>query len=407
VGFKFHAVLAVNSVHLAAQSSPETDRWLPVFWALDYFKDSQARDVQEGDWTLGPVVEAAVPSADKARAAFVEAMDRWDEAAADAATAGLVRTTPQQEIFELFYRYGARDFRSIGHKAIYVAGAQRLLQFIGWRHAEPVLRSLAYALLMHEDGSPAERDAEADRPWRRNQPLARQIQADLQAGQPDSAATVELLATLRAASHEGAADKVVQLLTRGVATQSLWDGLFCGAGELLLRQPGIVALHAVTTTNALHYAYGAAADDETRKLLLLQNASFLPMFRDALGGRGAVREAPIEALEPKPLAANGPETVAEVFAEVSRDRASAAQKTLAYFNSGGLPEPLVAAGRRLMLLKGDDAHDYKFGSAVFEDCTAVSPAWRPRFLAATMMHLCGSGERDNALVERTRDALGG
>ena len=30
VGFKFHAVLAVNSVHLAATASPESERWLPL-----------------------------------------------------------------------------------------------------------------------------------------------------------------------------------------------------------------------------------------------------------------------------------------------------------------------------------------------------------------------------------------
>ena len=88
VGFKFHAVLVVNSAHLASQNSPEADRWLPIFWALDQFKSSQARDVQEGDWTLSAVDESAVPSADKARHAFTEAMDHWDEAKADAATAG-------------------------------------------------------------------------------------------------------------------------------------------------------------------------------------------------------------------------------------------------------------------------------------------------------------------------------
>src|SRR5437867_3827209 len=44
VGFKFHAVLVVNSAHLASQNSPESDRWLPIFWALDQFKASQARD---------------------------------------------------------------------------------------------------------------------------------------------------------------------------------------------------------------------------------------------------------------------------------------------------------------------------------------------------------------------------
>ncbi len=35
VGFKFHAVLVVNSAHLASLSSPDQDRWLPIFWALD------------------------------------------------------------------------------------------------------------------------------------------------------------------------------------------------------------------------------------------------------------------------------------------------------------------------------------------------------------------------------------
>ena len=42
VGFKFHAVLVINSAHLASLSSPDSDRWLPIFWALDYFKSSQA-----------------------------------------------------------------------------------------------------------------------------------------------------------------------------------------------------------------------------------------------------------------------------------------------------------------------------------------------------------------------------
>ena len=43
VGFKFHAVLVVNSAHLASLSSPNQDRWLPIFWALDHVKSSQAR----------------------------------------------------------------------------------------------------------------------------------------------------------------------------------------------------------------------------------------------------------------------------------------------------------------------------------------------------------------------------
>jgi len=406
VGFKFHAVLAVNSVHLAATASPETERWLPLFWGLDYFKDSQARDVQEGNWTMRPVDEAAVPSVDKARLAFVAAMDNWDEPAADAAVAGLARTASAKEIFELFYGYGARDFRSIGHKAIFVAGAERTLQFIGWQHAEPVLRSLAYALLMHEEGNPATRDAEADRPWRQHPALIQRLQGDLAAGQLDAGATRDLLAALRNESYEAAAAKVVEVLNRGVAVQSVWDALFCGAGELLLRQPGIVSLHAVTTTNALHYAYQASGNPETRKLLLLQNAAFLPLFREAMRGRGQVGEAAVDALDPADVKAAGADAATEVLAMVSRDRQAAVRRTLAYFAAGGPAEPLLNAARQQIVLKGDDAHDYKFGAAVLEDFAAVSPGWRGRFLAACMMLLNGSGGPDSPLVARTRAALG-
>jgi hypothetical protein len=406
VGFKFHAVLVVNAVHLAATAAPETERWLPLFWALDYFKDSQARDVQEGNWTMRPVDEAAVPPADKARTAFVAAMDHWDEAAADAAVAGLARTTAAKQIFELFYRYGARDFRSIGHKAIFVAGAERTLKFIGWQHAEPVLRSLAYALLMHEEGNPAQRDSEADRPWRQHSALVKRLSGDLSAGNCDDGATRELLATLRSGSYAAAAANIVEVLNRGVAVQSVWDAIFCGAGELLLCQPGIVALHAVTTTNAMHYAFQASGDPETRRMLLLQSASFLPLFREAMRGRGQIREAAVDALEPAHTAAPGAEAADDVLATVSRDRHMAARKTLAYFEAGKAAEPLLNAARQAMVLKGEDAHDFKFGAAVLEDTGAVSPAWRGRFLAACMMQLNGSGNRDSPLVARSRAALG-
>ena len=61
----------------------------------------------------------------------------------------------------------------------------------------------------------------------------------------------------------------------------------------------------MTSTNALHYAYQASGDDQTRRLLLLQNAAFLPLFRGALGGRGKVAEARIDQLEPLATAGDG------------------------------------------------------------------------------------------------------
>ena len=402
VGFKFHAVLVVNSAHLASQNSPEADRWLPIFWALDQFKASQARDVREGDWTLSAVDESAVPSADKARQAFAEAMDNWDEAKADVATAGLARNAKAQEVFDWFCLYGARDFRDIGHKAIYVANSWRTLQNIGWPHAEPVLRSLAYALLYHEGENPSRRDAEADRPGRRNLKLVKEIPATWQNGKLDADATKSFLKTLREGSWEQTSDRAAELLTRGVAPQSLWDALFESAGELLMRKPGIVTLHAVTTTNALHYAFRHTTNDETRRFLLLQNAAFIPMFR---GRAGADQGVAIDEFEPAAPKAAGSEAVEEIFADVSGDKLLAARKTLAWLTANGEPRPFLAAAQRLIYLKGTDSHDYKFSSAVLEDYSTLSPKLRDRFLAASVFWLKGSGAPDSGLVARTRAVI--
>jgi hypothetical protein len=405
VGFKFHAVLVVNSAHLASLSSPASDRWLPIFWALDYFKEAQQRNFREGNWTMMPVSEQAVPPADKARQALVEAMDRWDEPAADAAVAALARTAGSHAIYELFYRYGARDFRSIGHKAIFVANSQRTLGCIGWQHAEPVLRSLAYALLMHEGDNPANRDDPADRPWRRNQQLALQVRPEWLSGEVSPAATAEMLAALRQGSDEDVCQLVVASLNRGIAPQSIWDALLAGAGELLLRQPGIVALHAVTSTNALHFAFQQSGDDLSRRLLLLQNAAFLTFFREAMRGRGGLREMSVDTLRPLRSNGTGTDAVAEIFADLSRDRPTAAAKVLGYLQAGGDAKPLIDAARRLVFLKGNDPHDYKFSSAILEDYYHATPEWRDRYLAASVMQLRGSQDRDNQLVERTRAAL--
>ena len=66
---------------------------------------------------------------------------------------------------------------------------------------------------------------------------------------------------------------------------------------------------------------------------------------------------------------------------------------------------LVDAGRLLVFIKGTDSHDYKFSSAVLEDYTHISPAWRDRFLAASVFWLIGSAGPDAPVVKRTRAAL--
>jgi hypothetical protein len=405
VGFKFHAVLVVNSAHLASLASPDSDRWLPLFWALDNFKGAQAQDVREGDWTMSALDESALPPAAQAKRRFSEAMDRWDEAGADAAVAQLARTAGAAEVYELFWRYGARDFRDIGHKAIFVANSWRTLQVIGWQHAEPVLRSLAFALLARGKVNPAEADEPADRPGRSNLERVKKVRADWYGGAADRAASAEMLAALRSGSPDEVCDHVVALLNRGVGPSSLWDGVLNGAGELLMRQPGIVGVHCVTSANALHHASQMSASDETRLLMLLQAAAFMAMFRQAMGLKDAQANDRLDQLEPASLPQPGPQALEGIFAEINHDRRAAARKTLAYLQGGGSPEELLTAARRLIFLKGNDSHDYKFSSAALEDYYHVTPAWRNLYLASSMFNLRGSGHQDNVLAARARAAL--
>ena len=410
VGFKFHSVLVVNAAHLASLSSPQNQRWLPIFWALDYFKSTQAQDVKEGDWHMVPVKESLVPPPEKASAAFDEAMRTWDVEAADVAIAGLVRSRGAQEIYERLFRLGARDFRSIGHKAIFVANSYRTLQCIGWQHAEPVLRSLVYALLNHRgESNPLKSDHAADRPWRSNIKRAAQFRSDWTTGKPEDSATLDMLATLRTGTPEQASDQVLTLINKGIHPQSIWDGLLLGGGELLFRQRGIVALHALTTANALYYAWQATGNDNTRRMLLLQCAAFLPMFRDAMKSRGSVRNFPIESLSGSGFSSKqSEEQLAELYQNVSRDRDQAANQTFTALQQKKVgAKQIIDTGRLLIFNKGTNAHDYKFSSAVLEDFYHVSPQWRPHFLAAGVFNLRGSGDRDNALVGRIRSALDG
>jgi hypothetical protein len=408
VGFKFHAVLVINSAHLASLRAPDKERWLPLFWAIDNFKSSQARNEQEGNWRMAPVEESKLPPPHRAEQRFIDAMDDWDEEGADRAITALARTASAEQVYELFWRYGCRDFRDICHKAIYAANSWRTLQAIGWRHGEPVVRSLAYAMLDRGgNDNPAEHDYDADRPFRENQKRI----ADIgplwkQRRRLSPEAATDLLETLRTAGPSDGSAKVVELLKKGIHPNSIWDGLLLMAGELIMRQPGIVGIHCVTSTNALHYAYQTTGNDETRRLLMLQSAAFLPMFRQAMGGRGKLADVKIDKLEKAEVKNDPAEAVEEIFADVSKDKMLAARKTLALMDGDAKRfPPLVTAAERLIFTKGRDSHDYKFSSASLEDYYHVSAPWRARYAASSMFNLKGTGDRDNDLIQRTRAAL--
>ncbi len=350
------------------------------------------------------VDEASVPPASQATKRLQAALDAWDEGAADVAITSMVRNFGMNRVFNELASFAARDFRSIGHKVIYLSNAQRTLNTIGWEYAEPVMRSVVYAMLNHHgEPNPSTSDLEADRSGRFNHELRQQIPERWRGDVIDDQATTDLVQTLHACSPEEASKKVVELINQGISQQSIWDGLFASAGEVLMRRPGIVALHSVTTTNAIHYAFQTCGDDATRQYLLLQNASFLPMFRESARGRGELADRHIDKFtcESNPVS----QSIPGIFETLGEDRSAAAQQMFCYLSSGGEPQSVVDHARRLVFLKGSDSHDYKFSSAALEDYRVLSPTWRNRFLAAACYQLRSPTDPDRPLVKRIRDAI--
>jgi hypothetical protein len=398
VGFKFHAVMVINSAHLLGQTSAVSDRLLPLFWALDNFKGSQAQDVREGDWVLGRVDDARVPSPHRARAEYTAAMDAWDPDAADVAVAGLCRGSGAAETMEPIWRMAVRDQRNIGHKPIFAAQSWRTLQAIGWEHAEPVLRSLTFGLL----------DLQGDRPralgpYETNLENARKLREDWQIGRLDPGTTQSLLQTIRQGSPEAASAEAARLLNEGVAPGSLWDAVVLSASELMMSNPGIVSIHAMTAANSLHYIFNASGDDLTRRLALLQAVGWQPLYRDRTK---AQRPVEIDRLKCAEQVTVDDETIGDIFATINDNRSQAAAKTLTYLGHGGSTGRLFDAARRMIFHKGRDSHDYKYGAAIWEECLAVAePRWHAPLAASAMYNLPGSRTDDSPLMIRAREAV--
>jgi hypothetical protein len=406
VGFKYHAIMVLRSIDLTTQHLPEADRWLPIVWASDYFKATQAQERAQSGWHLGRRAPHSEGTAQAARGRLVSALDRWDRDAADAAIVDYASLAKSEQIFALLFAYGARDLRAIGHKAISVCNAHTLVSLLGEAQAVPILRSTVAALLNSDDDpDPATHDLPPDRPYRHNRALLAEIPQSFKEGRDDPGARAELRAALYQGAPQEAGAAAASLLRRGVSADALWQVLFDTAAELIVVQPNILSLHAQTSANALRYAYRFCPDEETQKLLLLQCAAFVAMFRELSGASG--HEFNLHAEQGLPLAGPRAEGVEEIFSEVAAGRRrQALRKALGYLQGGGDPERLIAATRHHVVYHAGEPHDYKFPEAVFDSAASLADIpWRCRFLAAGMALFKAPAPRASPVVAETLELL--
>ncbi|HBE71994.1 MAG TPA: hypothetical protein DDW52_27970 [Planctomycetaceae bacterium] len=396
VGFKFHSVLVVHSAHQASLAAVDEHRWTPLLWSIDYFKRAQRSDLREGDWTMAAAPTENLPEPAKALQKLDEAMNRWDVEAADAAATVVARTATASQILNLLAKHAARDYRSIGHKSIYLANAYRTLNVIGWHHSEAVVRSLCYAILNHTgDPNPADSDLEVDRVGRSNWKRVQEFSEGIFMNDRKPVESATVARQLRTATPEQAASFVVELVESGCHPDSIYDGIMLAAAEMVSRQAAIVPLHAVTTANAMRFLYRHVHDARTRKWLLLQNAAFIPHFRQSAVGRGALGKTDLLELA---IGERGSSDLSDVFESIGSE--AAAESILSLAQRPELANRLIGRAREYVFLKGNDAHDYKFSSAALEDYHYIDPQWRARYLAGCSFLLHGEGKPTTALAKR-------
>ena len=401
VGFKYHAVMMLRSVEQSMVAMSDERAWLTLLWTADYFKAASAQQDRIEPWSLTPLPEG--PRSVRAEPALVDALVSWDGERADLATADMVAAGHTYPALQTLMLHAARDFRAIGHKPIAAANAHRLVSALGEPVAAPLARSLALAVQNAEgDANPARHAHSADRDWQANQVMAAKLPPDWQGGRDDMAAARTLLQELRTASSEEAAGAAVGLLADNVSAHTVWEAVMMFAAELILRRNGIIALHASTTANAMHYCYLVADDDRAQRLQLLQAVAFMARFRSMVERESRTRDRRIDAIDPLQAA-----DLDEIFRTLGRSRIEAVRQALGWLEAGGDAAALGARARWYATLKNQGTHDIKFIEAMLENYRWLRFPWRDALLAASLMYANGSDDRDDVVVVRAQALLEG
>jgi hypothetical protein len=405
-----HSAYVVHSAYQLALDLPAGEQLLPAFYALNSFKGMQkAYPNRKGT----PELTGKLPAAEKAADALHAAMKTWEPERAERAIVALARSRGRPEVLEPLWHYAGRDWGFIGHMAILVANSVRLLETIGWQHAEHVLRYVVQGLA----GWGKEHAEHSDvRPYwanlKRVEKATRRLPGDWAGDQGSEGLTKDLLGLLREGKGDEACDLAVSRLTDGKARAgAVWDAVHLAAGELVLAveprgsRPDGNALHANTAANALHYAFRASTLLQTRLLLTLQALAWMDLYRQSRKTKLLKGPTDITALIGAKVSDRPEAAIDAILATRTKQPREAAGLAFAFAKRHRV-EPLLRAARRLLPMKSSgDPHDIKFPVAILEDLDLVSPGWRPHLLAAAAYSFWGSDRPDSPVMERVREAV--
>ena len=365
VGNKLHSVLAVESVYQLAAGGPASERGMAVLWSLDEIKSAQGRDARRGDWQLPARPDVSFSSREAAERELRAAFSAHDEERADRAVVGLLAFVGRSELFEVLWPFAMREHVGLCHRTIFAAHVDRILRRVGDQRLEGPARSLVYGLLEARPG-PTVAEYEASRR------IATTIREGWTRGEPAAEKSLEVARALQGASSAAARERFVAELNAGLDPASLWDALRLAAADFFARRPGLLVVHV---TNALFHVYRATRSDATRRLALLQAASWMPLFRERF------------------VRSRGMSMQACGLAGVLEETAGTSGREL-------------ADGHRAHLFRGvDENHQPKYAAAILEDAQLADPRWRRALLAPALAYLPTGQTLATALGARSRELV--
>jgi hypothetical protein len=415
-----HHVAVVHSANWIAGSLPARDGFLPLVWVMDMIGEQMASRTRR-NLPIIPRTTKAPPPVGKALEQYHAAMKALDPEAGELAALSLARSIGLRQTMELVWQYACRDGDDLGHKAIRLSNSWRTLDVIGWEHAENPLRYLVAHNVQAENGDPTYQAT-----CRRVDETFPNLPFDWCAATASEPATLELYEEIRSARTANAARLACEQLTGGkVKAGSVWDAVHLAAMELSARFDTREVIrgwpvHAVTSTNALHFAFRTVMDGPTRLLILLQAVCWVSEKMTGLSiKKGRLRDLRITKLTPVDVPADSADAVARVFDtmpfksdthrekdRLDRDKDDLSCRTaLAVLKTAEGRRAFQAAASRYVNAKADNAHDYKYTAAAFEDATLITEQWRPAFLAATVSVLHGPASADSAVLREAREIL--
>lgn len=419
-----HHVYMLNSARRLSDDMGRETQLLPLFWALDTLQYGR----KEGE--RYPPVRVRSLSREKATQELRDAMDRFSTENAESAIVALARSSSPKAAMSELLQYAGRDDGFIGHRAIALVNSWRVLEAIGWQHAEPM-----FQFVVRELNADQNQHQQHSENWERAHKRFTEVPTGWDSKESNPASTLELFDTMRTESDASACEAAFRMLKTGkVVAGSIWDAVFLLGAEFMIRYPtsdlGATPLHTNTSTNALRFAFDECSDPHIRMYTLLAAVAWATKFHSAerwtREGKPWLREMKITDLPLREVNGSPAEFVAKIFDMQPKKRHDESQKEIlvgregpredqdkvaelafSYANKFRDHRHYIEVARLLTSMKStQDAHDVKFPVAIFENHGLVNPLWRPHLIAASSHYLHGTKMTDNPAVRTAREMLG-